>query len=171
MDKTISTDVRASNMQEVVSLLAVARARPELLSRGLPLEKLARPLGRGERPFARDLAHPRRCEARSSEGIYLALLARQPAFLDIHPACKFGRPLRYDLLLVSDLLACFKIRRLLMLRVLRELKPAQWTRTLRQVGKQHLQSVYLRARSIALHELENVSALERKLPSRRMEFA
>jgi hypothetical protein len=50
-----------------------------------------------------------------------------------------------------------------LLRVLTSLSEADWARSIREVGKQRQESVYWRARSLALHELEHLAELERKL--------
>ena len=50
-----------------------------------------------------------------------------------------------------------------MLRVLSELKEAQWSRSIREEGKQRKETVYWRARSLALHEVEHLGDLENKL--------
>jgi hypothetical protein len=49
------------------------------------------------------------------------------------------------------------------LRVLSGLKEHDWSRCVREEGKQRRESVYWRARTIAMHELDHVGDLERKL--------
>jgi hypothetical protein len=78
-------------------------------------------LGQGQRSFTEILAHLINCEARSSEAIYLALLADDPVLVDIHPERQLGKLLRYDQLAFADLLAYFKLRRTVLLRVLASL--------------------------------------------------
>jgi hypothetical protein len=133
------------------------------LSKGLSSERLSQPLGSGERSFTEDLAHLIHSEARFSEAIYLALLADEPTFPDIHSERQWGRLLRFDLLPFSDLLAYFKLRRHVLLRVLASLTEEQWARTIREEGKKRQESVYWRARSLAMHELEHLSDLQSKL--------
>ena len=84
-------------------------------------------------------------------------------FIDIHPERQLGKLLRYDLLASSDLLAYFKLRRTVLLRVLGSLTEEQWSRAIREAGKKRKESVYWRARSIAMHELEHVLDLESKV--------
>ncbi len=91
------------------------------------------------------------------------MLADEPLLVDVHPEREWGKLLRYDRFLFSDLLAYFKLRRLLLLRVLDSLKPAQWSRVIRQEGKKRKESVYWQARSLAMHEQEHLSELENKL--------
>jgi hypothetical protein len=47
--------------------------------------------------------------------------------------------------------------------VLSGLKDAGWARCVREEGKQRKESVYWRARTIAMHELDHLADLESKL--------
>jgi hypothetical protein len=163
LKKTISTELTKPNITKIIELLNETPEKLEQLSKHLSNEQLTQPLGSGERSFTEDLAHMINVEARSSEAIYLALLADEPLFVDIHPEKQFGKLLRYDLLPFADLLAYFKVRRIILLRVLNSLKEEQWSRVIRESGKQRKESVYWRARTIAMHELDHISDLERKL--------
>lgn len=160
MKKAVSTQPTTSNFAKVIDLLGDTPNRLESLSQHLSDEHLRRPLCAGERSFTEVLAHLVNCEARSSEAINLALLADEPLFVDLHPERQFGKLLRYDLLPFFDLLAYFKLRRRVLLRVLTSLPVRDWSRSIREVGKKRKESVYWRARSIAMHELEHLSELE-----------
>ena len=95
--------------------------------------------------------------------IYQALLVNEPFFADIHPERDWGKLLRLDLLDFSELLAYFIIRRKVLLRVLSRLKEKDWGRAVQEEGKQRKESVYWRARTIAMHELDHLGNLESKL--------
>lgn len=146
-----------------MELLVDTPEKLEYLSRQLPREQLCQALGAGERSFTEDLAHLIHCEARSSEAIYLALLVDEPLVPDVHPERQWGKLLRYDLLSFPDLLAYFKLRRAILLRVLSSLAAEQWEKAVREEGKKRKESVYWRARSIAMHELDHLSDLQNKL--------
>lgn len=163
MKKTISTDLTKPNIEKVIELLTETPEKLENLIKGLSVNQLGKSLGSGERTFTEDLAHLINVEARSSEAIYLALLANESLFVDIHPEKQFGKLLRYDLLPFPALLAYFRVRRTVLLHVLNSLKEEQWSRSIRESGKQRKESVYWRARTIAMHELDHISDLERKL--------
>ena len=163
MKKAISTDLTRANIARVTELLRAIPVQLESLSRQLDGEKLRQPLGLGERSFTEVLAHLINSEARSSEAIYLALLAEEPLLPDIHSERQWGKLLRYDLLIFSDLLVYFKIRRAILLRVLAALTEAGWARVIREEGKKRKESVYWRARSLAMHELEHLTDLQTKL--------
>ncbi|HCK64838.1 MAG TPA: hypothetical protein DHW49_01100 [Anaerolineae bacterium] len=91
-----------------------------------------------------------------------ALLSHEPLFADVHPDRDWGKLTRFDLLDFSDLLDYFKTRRKILLRVLSGLKEAEWSRTIREEGKKRKESVYWRARTIVMHELDHVGDLEKK---------
>lgn len=163
MKKSVSTDLTKANLVKVMELLADTAVKLESLSKSLAGEQLRQPLGLGERSLTEDLAHLIHSEARTSEAIYLALLLDQPLVPDIHSERQWGKLLRYDLLSFSDLLAYFKIRRAVLLRVLTSLTDEQWTRSIRENGKKRQESVYWRARALAMHELDHLTDLQNKI--------
>lgn len=166
MNKSISTNLTRANIEKVMEQLRATPAELEGLSEPLREEELRQPLGPGERSFTEDLAHLLHTEARSSEAIYLALLLDEPLMADVHPEREWGKLLRYDLLACSDLLAYFRLRRAVLLRVLDSLTEEQWSRTIREEGKKRKESVYWRARTIAMHELDHLTDLQNKLKGR-----
>mgnify|MGYP003525232827 CR=1 FL=1 len=163
MQKTISTDLTPANIARVLELLRETPEKLKALSKLLSVEKLRQPLGADERSLTEDLAHLINSEARTSEAIYLALLVDEPLIADIHSERDWGKLLRFDLLDFPELLAYFKLRRKVLLRIFSALTEAQWSRPIREEGKKRKESIYWRARSLALHESEHVSDLERKI--------
>jgi hypothetical protein len=163
MKKSISTDLTKANIAKVTELLADTPLQLESLHKSLAREQLHQPLGTGERSFPEDLAHLIHSEARMSEAIYLALLLDEPLAPDIHSERQWGKLLRFDLLSFDKLLDYFKIRRAVLLRVLHSLTEEQWARSIREEGKKRKESVYWRARSLAMHELEHLTDLQNKL--------
>ena len=163
MRKTISTEITSANIAAIIDALAETADKLEMLSKSVPAKKLSQPFGKDERSFAEDVAHLINVEARSSEMIYQALLVDEPYFADIHPERDLGKLLRFDLLDIPDLISYFKTRRKVLLRVLSALTEAQWARSIREEGKKRKESVYWRARTIVMHELDHVGDLEKKL--------
>lgn len=163
MKKSVSTDLTTANIAKITELLADTAVGLEGMSKSLTSEQLRQPLGVGERSLTEDLAHLIHSEARTSEAIYLALLLDEPLVPDIHSERQWGKLLRYDLLSFSDLLAYFKIRRAVLLRVLTSLTDEQWSRSIRENGKKRQESVYWRARALAMHELDHLTDLQNKL--------
>jgi len=85
MKKTISTELTSANIVRVTALLANSPGELESLSAGLSSQQLRQPLRVGERSFTQDQAHLLNSETRSSEAIYLALLADEPLFVNVDP--------------------------------------------------------------------------------------
>lgn len=168
MSKAVSTTLTAENITRVTALLANAPAVLERLSAGITTEQLHQPLGAGERSFIEVFAHLLNSEARTAESIYLALLVDEPLLASIHPERELGKLLRFELLEFPRLLGYFNTRRAILLRVLSSLTEEQWARTIREDGKARRESVYWRARSLALHESEHLADLERRLVANRM---
>jgi hypothetical protein len=166
LKKSISTQQTQSNLGAVISILTGTPDHLARLSTHLTLDALQTPLGPGERSFTETLAHMINVEALSSESITLALLLHEPLIPDIHPERDLGKLLRYDRFEFADLLAYFMFRRKVLLRVLADLTDAQWSRTIREAGKQRQETVYWRARGLALHELEHLTDLESKMNHR-----
>lgn len=163
MSISISTGHTPANIAKVMELLAQSPVRLDALAKSAPAERLRQPLGKDERTPTEVLAHMLNGEAVSSEMIYRAVLVKEPFFDNIHPERDWGKLARFDLLEFSELLAYFKTRRKVLLRALSGLKEKDWARAVREEGKQRKESVYWRARTIALHEADHLEDLERKL--------
>ena len=163
MKKAISTELTSANIARVMETLADTPAQLESFSKNLSAEGLRQPLGAGERSFTENLAHLIYTEALSSEAIYLALLLDEPLMADVHAERQWGKLLRFDLLPFSELLGYFKLRRTVLLRVLASLTETEWGRVIREERKKRKESVYWRARGIAMHELDHLSDLQSKL--------
>ena len=115
-----------------------------------------------ERSILEIVVHLLNSEARSSEAIYLALLLDEPLMPDLHPERAWGKLLRYDLLPFPEMLAYFGLRRTILMPVLTGLNAEQWARRIQEPGKQRKESVYWRARALALHEYEHLAEIENK---------
>jgi len=163
MKKQISTEQTDANIREVLRLLSETPDRLAKLSKGLSDKKLREPLGKTERSFAEILAHILNCEAIIAESVYLALMLKEPVIHPIHAERDLGRLIRLDQLPFGELMEYLRFRRTLLLKVLDSLKESQWSRAIRQQGKQRKESVYWQVRAQALHELEHIQALEKKL--------
>ncbi len=163
MTNLLSTELNAANIARVLEILAESPTRLAAVTKAVSAETLSQPLGKEERTPTEVLAHVLNGEARSAEMIYQALLVQEPYFPDLHPDRDLGKLLRFDLLNFSELLAYFNVRRKVLLRVLSGLSEAQWARTIQEEGKKRKESVYWRARTLVMHELDHLGDLEHKL--------
>lgn len=161
--KKIATQLTSNNIADVINILTQTPAQLDQLSAALSAEQLRQPLGEGERTFTETIVHLINGEARTSQSIYMALLAEEPLFPAVHPDRDLGKLLGYERFEFPELLVYFKMRRVVLLSVLNALTESQWSRLIREDGKQRKESVYLLARITALHELDHVTDLQRKL--------
>ena len=163
MTNLLSTELNAANIARVLEILAESPTRLAAVTKAVSAETLSQPLGKEERTPTEVLAHVLNGEARSAEMIYQALLVQEPYFPDLHPDRDLGKLLRFDLLGFAELLAYFNVRRKVLLRVLSGLSEAQWARSIQEEGKKRKESVYWRARTLVMHELDHLGDLEHKL--------
>jgi hypothetical protein len=163
MKKIISTEITEANIAQAIGLLSDTPRKLEALYARFSDEKFTKPLGKGERSATETVAHLLHCEAIASEFICLALLKNNVTVIDVHPEREFGKLARYDMFSFKALLEYFNFRRTAMLRMLTPLTLTQWARALSAKGKTRSESVYWRARSMSLHEMEHLVEIENKL--------
>jgi hypothetical protein len=163
MKQQISTEQTEDNIRAVLQLLTEMPTRWEALGGRISAQQLRAPLAPGERTPTEVLAHILHCEAITAEAIFLALLRDEPMLPDIHAERDLGKLLRLDMLSFAELLSYFKIRRIILLRVLEPLPVKKWSRVMQESKKARKESIYWRARGQALHELEHILDLENKL--------
>jgi hypothetical protein len=163
MKKVISTAQSSSNIREVLHLLTSTSGRLASLSQPFPETQLREPLAIGKRSFVEETAHLLNCEARTSEAIYLALLLKEPFLNDVHPERLWGSLVHYESFIFADLLVYFTLRRKTLLAVLKPLSEEAWSRVVREEGKTRKESVYWKARALALHELHHLDLIETRL--------
>lgn len=87
----------------------------------------------------------------------------EPLLVDVHSEREFGRLVRYDRLPFGELLAYFRFRRRVLLGVLGPLDETQWARAVREPAKARKESVYWKARSLALHEQEHLKEIDERV--------
>lgn len=163
MKKSISTEQTPENIQEILRLLAETPLELDRLSAGLSEAQRHEPLAEGERSFHQVLAHLIHRESRTFEMFALALSKPEPVFTSLHPERDFGKLYQFERLPFPDLLAYFKLRRAVLLPVLTSLTDKKWGRVVQEAGKLRKESVYWQARGLALHELDHLQDLEKKL--------
>lgn len=163
MAKRISTQATPENISIALDMLANVPDQVAELGARIAPEKLVQPIALGERSPQRVLVHLVNCEARASDAIYSALLLRSPLVPRIHPERDWGKLLRYEQFDYDELLGYFRFRRQVLMGVLQGLSAKQWAQDIRPEGKKRRESIYLLARSAALHETEHIQDIKRKL--------
>lgn len=161
MKKLLGTDQTESNIAEARLLLEDTPRRLQTMTRGISVARLTTPPKPGERSVHQIMAHLIHTEMRDAGAIYLALLVNEPLLDGLHAERHFGRLLRFDLEPFDELLGYFTLRRRVLVRVLRGLALKEWSRLVREPKKRRKESVYWRARAMAMHEPEHLQGLER----------
>lgn len=162
MKKLLSNELTEPNITRLLALLAVTPRKLDEYGERFTEEQLAQPLGPGERSITAILAHMLHSEAVNSGFIYLALLRQGSTFYELHAERDFGKLVRYDTHPFNALVEYFRFRRSVLVRVLGSLKGEQWSHRLVETGKKRQESVYWRARGMALHELEHLEDIDSK---------
>jgi len=156
----ISTKPTPTNITTVLDIL---KATPgQLYICREHVDSPREPLAEGERSLVATVAHLINCDAQTTQGIYLALLRDTPTLLDLHPERDWGKLLQVETLDCDELLAYFRVRRLMLMAVLERLSDDAWTRSVQPENKKRTESVYYLARSLALHEQAHVEELQTK---------
>jgi hypothetical protein len=160
MKKSISTEMTGENISQVMELLTSTPQTLRRLSQSFSSETATQPLKPGDRSFVELVVHILNCDDRTTETIYAALLLKEPLILDIHPERQWGQLLHYEQFSSAELIEYFGFRRKTLLQVLDNLTDAQWSRAVREEGKQRKESVFRCTRSQALHEVEHLAQIE-----------
>jgi hypothetical protein len=160
MVKSISTESNPANQVIICQLLESAPSRLAADCDGIAEAQARHSAEAGERTLVEIVAHLLNVEARSSEIIFHALILNEPLVPAIHPEHDWGALAHYDRLQLADLLVYFRLRRAVLIPVLSGLSAKQWDRRIREPGKQRQESVYWRARGLALHEQEHLAEIE-----------
>ncbi len=163
MKKPLSTQQSPANIAAVLHLLDDTPRELDRLCSPLTPQALHAPMRDGERTPTEVMAHLINVEAIDTQAILLALMRDQPLLHDIHAERDYAKWTQFQAFEFGELLAYFALRRQVLLRLLRSLSDSQWSRTIREEGKQRQESVYWRARSLALHEQEHLTDLQLKL--------
>lgn len=167
LHKGLTTTPSDERISLILDVLAAAPARLEELSEGLSDAELTVPLGAGERSFKRDLTHLIYCAERGTEPLFHALILNEPFVPRIHAERDWGALMQYEAFDIAELMAYFNFRRAALLRILRDLKRAQWDRSVRREGVKRKESVYHWARGLCVHEYGHLEDLTGKLAKLR----
>ena len=155
MKPKISTKITNSNIEKVRDLLTKSPKILTELCSGMNEEVGKRPFSPNEWSFADQIAHLLHCEAISSQSIYQALIQPQSTIVDIHPERQFGKLVQYNSLSLVELEQLFTIKRKILTAVLTHLTEEQWHHQV-TIPNKRSKSVYLIARSLALHEMDHL---------------
>ena len=161
--KRFSTDQTQENIEKIIDILEQTPSELVKLSKDLNSDQLHKPLAPGKRSFIEDVTHLINVEAIGSRSIFYPLMISDPILGKVHPEKDFGNLMKFDELEFEELLNYFTTRRKILLRVLKSLKPNDWSKTSAQEGRKNKDTIYRSARGLSIHEYEHLEKIKERL--------
>ena len=161
--KSIPTTQSGSGIDAIYSILDSTHDELLELSRLVPFENHDKPLMTGKRSFRENLIHLLNVENLDSMIITQALTFDKPEVLPLHSERDIGKLSMYNDLNTNELLSYFKLRRKILMKLFLSLSNEQWQRQIIELHKSRQESVYWRARGLALHEYEHIHIIKFQL--------
>jgi hypothetical protein len=118
------------------------------------------PIIEGKRSFRETLVHLLNIEGLHYTTIYPALLINKPTVHPIHPERDFDRLNLFSDFNLKELLDAFRFERKKTLNFLKSLKKNDWSRQLTEKDKAREETIYWRARALAIHDFTHVEILK-----------
>jgi hypothetical protein len=118
------------------------------------------PIIEGKRSFRETLVHLLNIEGLNYTTIYPAFLLNKPKVYPLHAEKDFDRLSLFTDFKLKDLLQAFDLERKKTLSFLRSLKPNDWIRQLVEDNKARQETIYWRARGLAVHDYTHVHILK-----------
>lgn len=146
----------------VSNALGILEATPPTLkeiSSHISEQDFAKPIIPGKRSFKETLHHFLNIEALNYVTIYPALLIDKPKVYGLHAERDLGRLRLYEDFTRDELLTSFDLERRKTLNFLKALKKTDWQRQIIESGKSRQETIYWRARALALHDHTHVLIL------------
>lgn len=157
--KSIPTGQSESGIINIYSTLNSIHAELMTLSKQINPDDLNKPLTPGKRSYNQNIIHLLNSENLNSMIIIQALTIDKPEILPIHSERDIGALSLFDNLNTKELLTYFKLRRKILMSLLNSLTYEQWARQIIEENKNRHESIYRRARSLALHEYEHIQIM------------
>ena len=118
------------------------------------------PIIEGKRSFRETLVHLLNIEGLNYTTIYPAFLLSKPKIYPLHAERDFDRLSLFGDFKMKDLLLAFHFERKKTLSFLGSLKPNDWNKQLVEDNKARQETIYWRARGLAVHDYTHVYILK-----------
>jgi len=123
-------------------------------------ERSLTPIIEGKRSFRETLIHLLNIEGLNYTTIYPAFLLNRPMVYPLHAEKDFDRLNLFSGLQSNELLDAFKLERRKSLNFLKSLKKSDWSKQLKEENKAREESIFWRARALAIHDFTHVQILK-----------
>ncbi|MBL7998040.1 MAG: DinB family protein [Candidatus Kapabacteria bacterium] len=147
------------SVNAILSIMATLQETPRYLrsvAPRFPEERSRVPIMEGKRSFRQTVEHLLNIEALHYTTIYPAFLLPTPDVYPLHAERHIARLQLFDSFTMEELLTVFEFERRKSLSFLESLTAGDWLRTIREQGKKRQESIYWRARTLALHDVTHV---------------
>lgn len=158
--KSVPTIQSVSGIKSIYSILKNTHNDLLKLQKYIPVKDLDMPLIPGKRSFRQNVIHLLNSENLNSMIIIQALTIDKPELLPIHSERDIGALSLFEEFDIKELLTYFKLRRRMLMSLLNSLTNEQWARKIIEKNKSRQESIYWRARSLALHEYEHIQIMK-----------
>lgn len=118
------------------------------------------PIIEGKRSFKETLIHLLNIEGLHYTTIYPAYLLHKPIVYPLHAERDFDRLRLFTDFTLHELLEAFCLERRKSLHFLKSLKESDWSRQLIEANKAREETIYWRARALAIHDFTHVQILK-----------
>ncbi len=128
------------------------------------------PLSDGKRSFRETLIHLLNIEFLNYTTIYPAFLLNKPVIHPIHSERDFDRLSLFLDFELNELLDAFCMERRKSLSFLKSLKESDWMKQLVEVNKAREETIYWRARGLAIHDFTHIQILNFQMKNSELSY-
>lgn len=161
--KAIPTSLSDAAIRNIFETLEETPAHLTAIAKRFDEKTSLEPIIPGKRSFRETLVHFLNIEGLNYTTIYPAFLLKKPEVHSIHAERDFGRLNLFADFQLPELLSAFKLERKKTLGFLKSLKKSDWSKQLIEENKQRQETIYWRARGLAIHDYTHVHILKFQL--------
>lgn len=161
--KEIPTKISELALQKIYEILESTPEKLNKISGYFKNENFNKPIIPGKRSFRETLLHILNIEALNYTTIYPALLLDKPEVYPLHAERDIQRLGLFENFTREELLTGFMYERKKTINFFNVLSPEQWSRQIIELNKKRKESIYWRARGLALHDYTHILILKFQL--------
>jgi hypothetical protein len=158
--KEIPTSFSEAAVNNIFTILEYTPNYLTSIARHFNDKSSVEPIIEGKRSFRETLIHLLNIEGLNYTTIYAAFLLNKPKIYPIHAERDFDRLSLFSDFRINELLETFCFERRKSLSFLRSLKGSDWHRQLTEKAKAREETIYWRARVLAIHDFTHVQILK-----------
>jgi len=157
--KEIATSFSEAAVSNILTILEHTPKYLASIAKRFDEKNSLKPIVDGKRSFRETLLHLLNMEGLNYTTIYPAFLLNKPKVYPIHAERDFGRLGLFSDFSLDELLEAFFFERRKSLSFLKSLKKSDWQKQLAEKDKAREETIYWRARMMAIHDFMHVQTL------------